>query len=74
MEMMIKMERKNFAADKFTQDIGKPKEVWKSLKSLRLPSKRKLPTSICLIKDRNQFFDPETNAEIFKDFYPKLRK
>ena len=37
---MIKKKQKNFIAEKLNQNIGKPKELWKSLKSLGLPSKQ----------------------------------
>ena len=71
-QRMIKSKMKNFVVDKLSQNIGKPEELWKLLKSLRLPSKQKLSSSLCLKKDGNLSFDPETNAEIFKDFYSNL--
>ena len=50
-QTMIKREKKNFVADKLNQNIGKPKELWKSLKSLGLPSKQMSSSSLCLEKD-----------------------
>ena len=58
---MIKDKKKNFVIGKLNDNIGKPKELWKSLKS-----------TICLEKDGILSFDPKTNAEIFKDFYSNL--
>ena len=52
--------------------IGKPKELWKSLKSLGLPSKQQSSSTICLEKDGILSFDHKANAEIFKDFYSNL--
>ena len=46
--------------------------LWKSLKSLGLPSKETSSATICLEKDGILSFDPKTNAEIFKDFYSNL--
>ena len=57
---------------KLNENIGKPKELWKSLKSLGLPSKQASPSTICLEKGGSLSFDSKTNAEIFKDFYSKL--
>ena len=69
-----KRDKKNFVADKLNQNIGRPKELWKSLKSLGLPSKQMsfVIFSLCLEKDGNLSFDPRTNTEIFKDFYLNL--
>ena len=71
-QRMIKDKKKNFVIGKLNDNIGKPKELWKSLKSLGLPSKRSSSATICLEKDGILSFDPKTNAEIFKDFYSNL--
>ena len=58
---------------KLNENIGKPKELWKSLKSLGLPpSKKTAPSSICLENNGTLSFDSKANAEIFKDFYSNL--
>ena len=44
-QRMIKSKKKNFVLDELSQNIGKPKELWMSLKSLGLPSKQKLTSS-----------------------------
>ena len=69
---MIKDKKKNFVIGKLNDNIGKPKELWKSLKSLGLLSKKSSSATICLEKDGILSFDPKTNAEIFKDFYSNL--
>ena len=71
-QRMIKDKKKNFVIGKLNDNIGKPKELWKSLKSLGLPSKESSSATICLEKDGILSFDPKTNAEIFKDFYSNL--
>ena len=71
-QRMIKDKKKNFVIGKLNDNIGKPKEFWKSLKSLGLPSKESSSATICLEKDGILSFDPKTNAEIFKDFYSNL--
>ena len=69
---MIKDKKKNFVIGKLNDNIRKPKELWKSLKSLGLPSKANSSATICLEKDGILSLDPKTNAEIFKDFYSNL--
>ena len=64
---MIKKKQKNFVTEKLNQNIGKPKELWKSLKSLGLPSKQQSSSTICLEKDGILSFDHKANAEIFRD-------
>ena len=71
-QRMIKNKKKTFFTGKLNENIGKPKELWKSLKSLGLPSKKSSCSTICLEKDRILSFDPKANAEIFKDFYSNL--
>ena len=68
-QRMIKDKKKNFVIGKLNDNIGKPKELWKSLKSLGLPSKKSSSATICLEKDGILSFDPKTNAEIFKDLF-----
>ena len=57
---------------KLNENIGKPNELWKSLKSFGLPSKQASPSTICLEKGGSLSFDSKTNAEILKDFYSNL--
>ena len=47
---MIKDKKKNFVTGKLNDNIGKPKELWKSLKSLGMPSKESSSETICLEK------------------------
>ena len=71
-QRMIKDKKKNFVIGKLNDNIGKPNELWKSLKSLGLPSKKSSSATTCLEKDGILSFDPKTNAEIFEDFYSNL--
>ena len=71
-QYLINDKKKTFVVGKLNENIGKPKELWKSLKSLGLPSKQASPSTICLEKGGSLSFDPKTNAEIFKDFYSNL--
>ena len=48
---LIKENKRQFYTDKLKENIGKPKELWKALKSLDLPSKKRSISNICLKKD-----------------------
>ena len=71
-QCMIKDKKKNFVIGKLNENVGKPKELWKSLKSLGLPSKANSSATICLEKDGILSFHPKINTEIFKDFHSNL--
>ena len=40
LQKLIKIKKRDFYQVKLTENIGKPKELWKTLKSLGLPSKK----------------------------------
>ena len=54
------------------QKINKPKELWKTLKSMGLPSKAVTASNICL-KDKNEIvFNATKNCSIFKNYFSSL--
>ena len=72
-QSLIKRKKKNFITTTLKNNIGKPRELWKSLKKLGLPTKSDPQSDICLInKDGTLVFDQKTNAETFKDFFSNL--
>ena len=72
-QKLIKGKKKQFYKEKLKENIGKPKDLWKTLKPLGLPSKKGSNISIiCLKKDDKTNFDEKTNANTFKEFYCNL--
>ena len=71
-EKIVKQKKRDFYQRELEQNIGKPKELWKTLKSLGLPSKKTPSSKICLKKEDIISFDDTTNASIFKEFYSNL--
>ena len=69
---LIKEKKRQFYTNKLKENIGKPKELWKALKSLGLPSKKRSISNICLKKDDKISFDDKTSANTFKEFYCNL--
>ena len=69
-----KKKKKTCVVGNLNENIGKPKELWKSLKPLGLPSKQDKPSKICLKKDGEHCFDDKINSEIFKNFGERTSK
>ena len=69
---LINKKKKSFFKEKLSENIGKPKELWKSLNSLGLSSKNKSRSKICLNENGNLNFEPKANANIFKNFFSNL--
>ena len=53
-------------------NIGKPKELWKTLQGLGLKTSNKTSQNICLETEGKLSFDPKANANIFKNFFCSL--
>ena len=69
---LIKSKKLEFLENKLNQNIGNPKDLWKTIKSLGLPNKTSNISNLCLQKDGENIFDPKSTAEIFKDFFSNL--
>mgnify|MGYP001792126289 FL=1 len=69
---LIKNKKKVFLEKKFNENAGKPKELWKTLKSLGLPHKSTETSNFCLQNKGKMSFDAKENAEIFKDYFSEL--
>ena len=71
---LIKSKKKEFFENKLNENIGKPKELWKTIRELGLSKKSSEVTNICLKNDSENVFDPKLTANIFKDFFANLAK
>ena len=69
---MIKSKKRLFIENKLKENIGKPKELWKILKSLGLPKKCTEIPNICLKSEKKLSFDSKDIAEIFKNYFSEL--
>ena len=69
---LIKSKKRNFFSAKLTENAGKPKELWKTLRKLGVPSKEKSMPAISLKKDGKVIFDSKSICRIFKDFFANL--
>ena len=69
---IILKKKKQHVQEALQENIGKPKELWKTLQGLGLKSNSKRPQNICLKTEDGVSFDTETNANIFKNFFSNL--
>ena len=68
---LIKKSKRKFCETNLRQKINKVKELWKTLKSMGLPSKA-VTSNICL-KDKNEIvFNATKNCFIFKNYFSIL--
>ena len=65
----IKRKKVSYVKDKLQENINEPKSLWKTLKSLGMPSKRSSMAKICLQKNDNICFEPKGISEIFRDYF-----
>ena len=70
---MIKSKKKLYFERKLHENIAKPKELWKAIKSLGLPCKNFAVPNICL-KDKigSLNFEDSSNANTFKKIFENL--
>ena len=62
---LICTKKKAYVESKLTENIGKPKQLWKSLKSLGLKFERSISNINCLENGKSSHFDVK---DIAKDF------
>ena len=61
-------KKRNYFETKLTENIGKPKELWKSLKALRLPNKVSIATINALKVVKVVKYDPKSK-KVFQTFF-----
>ena len=71
---LINRKKKEFFENKLNENIGKPKELWKTLSELGLSKKTSGISNICLKNEGENVFDPKLTANIFKDYFSNLAK
>ena len=64
--------KRDFYLEKLRENVGKPKEPWKALKSLGLPSKITPVSQVSLKDGKTISFDEKTNNNCFKNFYANV--
>ena len=58
--------------NRLNDSTGKPKEFWKALKSLGLPSKTSVCGATTLTVKNTRSFETKSTLDVFKNYYPTL--
>ena len=69
---LINFKKTSYFKNKLKENIGRPKELWKTLKNLGLPHKSTSGANICLKNNEKTSFDAKENANLFQDFFSNL--
>ena len=69
---LLRKKKREFYETNLRQKINEPKELWRTLKSMGLPSKAVTASNICL-KDKNEIvFNATKNCSIFEKYFSSL--
>ena len=69
MQKLISYKNKKFFENRLHDSIGKPKELWKALKSLGLPSKTSVCRTAALKVKNTTRFETKLSLDVFKNYY-----
>ena len=71
---LIAEKKRNYFETKLTENIGKSKELWKTLKALGLPNKVSIATINALKDDKVVKYDPKSISKVFQTFFTNMAK
>ena len=71
MKKIINHKKKLYSEERIAEN-NNPKELWQTLKSLGMPSKRGRQSKVSLKENSVVSFDPKNNANIFCRFFSNL--
>ena len=71
---LIAEKKRNYFEAKLTENIGKPKELWKTLKVLGLPCKVSIATINALKEDKVVQYDRKSISKVFQRFFTNMAK
>ena len=71
-QKLIRAKKKAYLESKLTESIGKPKGLWKSLKSLGLKFERSISNINCLENDKSANFDVKYIAKDYSAYFSNL--
>ena len=69
---LVASKEQAFFEEKLSETIGKPKELWKSLKSLGMPTKTVISNFNAI--EENDTYETRSISKIFKNFFSNLAK
>ena len=69
---LLQKKKKKFFKEKLSETIGKPKELWESLKSLGLPNKTVISNFNAIEQDNTLTHDTRSISKVFKNLFSNL--
>ena len=69
---LIATKKQAFVDGKTSESVGKPKELWNTLKSLGMPKKTVVSNFNAIDNDKSLTYDIKTMSKVFKDFFSNL--
>ena len=72
LQKLISYKKKKFFESGLNYSIGKPRELWKALKSLGLPSKMSVSGTTALKVKNTTSFETKSTLDVFKNYYCTL--
>ena len=71
---LIAAKKQAFFDEKLSERVGKPKELWNTLKSLGMPKKTVVSNFNAIDDNKSLKYDMKTMPKVFKDFFSNLAK
>ena len=71
---LITSKKQAFFEEKLSETIGKPKELWESLKSLGMPKRTVISNFNAIEENDTLTYDTRSISKIFKNFFSNLQK
>ena len=72
--MKICLKKKEFYEQKLSETIGKPKELWESLKSLGMPNETVISNFNAIKENDTLTYDTRLISKILKNLFSNLAK
>ena len=73
-QKLIAAKKQAFFDEKLSERVGKPKELWNTLKSLGMPKKTVVSNFNAIDDNKSLTYDIKTMSKVFKDFFSDLAK
>ena len=68
-QKLIAAKKQAFFDEKLSESVGKPKELWNTLKSLGMPKKTVVSNFNAIDDNKSLTYDIKTMSKVFKDFF-----
>ena len=64
---LVSKKKREYVKEQINANIAKPSKLWKTLKSIGLPTKTKGQSKICLNENGEMKYEVKETSRIFKD-------